>query len=78
MSICFLSEKFHEADNLSDILIPMTSFYKDQKPYLAMNNDELLNKHNIEFDIMIILIIKQRASAPKSHAIVIIIIHVVK
>ena len=30
MSIYFLSETFHEAENLSDILIPMTSFYKDE------------------------------------------------
>jgi MORC family CW-type zinc finger protein len=60
MSICFLSKTFFEREKLSDIIVPMPSFYVDsKKPWLDINVkdnkkiQELLEKHKIELDIIL-------------------------
>ncbi len=59
MSICFLSKTFFEREKLSDIIVPMPSFYVDSKqPWLENIKDDrkiqqLLEKHKIELDIIL-------------------------
>lgn len=54
-----MSKTFFERENLSDIIVPMPSFYQDsRKPWIENSNDQkqtnqLLERHKIELDIIL-------------------------